>query len=89
MSVTSELFSCPLRHVDEDHGKADNRPLGALLKVPCRCFSNVEHKLNGGSEIWLAVLGNGTSANIEQNDQRETRQKKSRLVSVATFQIEQ
>ena len=36
----------------------------------------VEHGLNGGSEMWLAVLGNDTSANIEQNDQRETRQKK-------------
>ena len=46
-------------------------------------------ELNGASEIWLAVPGNDMSANIEQNDQRETRQKKSRLVSIAEFQSEQ
>ena len=52
-------------------------PLGALQR-----FFFVEHGLNGGSEMWLAVPGNDTSANIEQNDQRETRQKKSCLASV-------
>ena len=39
--------------------------------------------------MWLAVLGNDTSANIEQNDQRETRQKKIRLASVDKTQATQ
>jgi hypothetical protein len=52
-------------------------------------FSNVEHELNGGSEIWVTVPGNGTSANIEHNDQRDTRQPRQNDFSSAAFQRKQ